>query len=855
MSNKIELWFADVESCGLHGVPVILQYAIHDGPVNVHHLWTEPIDSTLDLIEHMVDGCVIAHNIRFDWFHISKFYNMLNWICKTRKSYERPIDLPIELMAEAEWQSQFGPCLKPAGAVDTLLLASKGEDQSFLMDMKAIYVRRVPVGLADPLCDLLNASTNLPWIIFAGKKDQSIRWTVIENKDRRTGEVDPYWNDIKLSFRPSKSLKDLAKFLCHHEPSARFHEIAFEVFPAEEGFAPFAKLLSSKDKEWLYPIRKKHNGKVRVKLEPTWPGIIHEHIQHWANDKAAMEYAVDDITMLRKLYHKLGAPNTDEDSIVACQVANVRLRGFSINVEGVKKLKEESQAIISQARINVNSPQQVAGFVAEALDDMEQFMLKDGCNQKIIDEIKNEFSLTEIEECYCDGGQLSDEVGGTKPCPRCEGRGSVGPTGKCDSCGGTGHTDELENGKPAKCKPCNGTGLSEDRKMPVVRRVEHIETVRKHKKRIELFDKLLLAGRAYPDFNVIGTKSGRMSGASGLNFQGIDHSDAVRSLFTLADAEAIGLWDCEPGSPLVLSAGDYASQELAIAATAMQDDELMRDMESGKKLHGLFAAQAFETTYEDIMENQDDGRYGKGKGGVFAILYGGTFQTVAKNMGIEVEVAEAAYNRMVAKYPQMGNTRKKISERFSSMEQDSDGKITYRDPPEKFIESVFGFRRYFETEYEIQRMILSVIKNMPQEWKDLDIRVERKSGKLQSISGALCSALYGAAFSIQNKVIRASNNHVIQSTGRHLTVGMQHEVWKLQPQGIHPFRLTLMSIHDELAVVSPEQVVPEINEIIENKVNEQCLTVPLTCIEWFNYNRSWAEKGHGQEKNVYGWKP
>jgi len=150
-------------------------------------------------------------------------------------------------------------------------------------------------------------------------------------------------------------------------------------------------------------------------------------------------------------------------------------------------------------------------------------------------------------------------------------------------------------------------------------------------------------------------------------------------------------------------------------------------------------------------------------------------------------------------------------------------------------------------------MILSVIKNMPQEWKDLDIKVERKSGKLQSISGALCSALYGAAFSIQNKIIRASNNHIIQSTGRHLTVGMQYEIWRLQPQGIHPFRLTLMSIHDELAVVSPESVVSEINQRIEKKVEEQCLTIPLTKIEWFNYNKSWAEKSSGHQGHVYGW--
>jgi hypothetical protein len=821
--DKIPTHFLDTETCGLHGVPVLLQHAQDDGEVSVHHLWKMPIYESMKLIEEFVEGRVVAHNLRFDWFHLSKWYNMMYWLL-TRAHIEdidHPINLSRGIMAEAEWQSQFGPCLKPASAIDTLLLASKGEDQAYLMDTKAIYVRRIPIGMAEPLCEQLNLATDLPWILFAGKKNQEQRWTVCDNTDRRTGEVDPYWKDIKISFNPSKSLKDLAVFLCDHEPPKRFADIAPPEFPAEEGYAPFATLLSNESKDWLYPIRKKQpNGQYRERLMPTWPALVYDHIEHWSSDLDAQAYAEDDIHMLRKLYQKFGSPLEDEDGMVACQVASVRLRGFDVNMEGVETLRNESLNVVGGAEINVNSPKQVAGFVAEALDPMEQLMLREGCNQKVIDAIKIEFNLDEEEECYCDEGKVFDESAGTfVDCVRCEGKGSVGPG-----------------------------------PMPVVGRVQHIEAVRKHTKRVELFDKLRLARRAYPDFNVIGTKSGRMSGASGLNFQGIDHSDAVRSLFTLA-GPSNGSWDCPNGTELVLSAGDYESQELAIAATAMRDEDLMEDMASGKKLHGLFAAQAFETTYEDIMSNKDDGRYGKGKGGVFAILYGGTFETVAKNMGIEVEVAEAAYNRMVAKYPQMGNTRKKITERFSSMHQTDEGKIEYRDPPEKFIESVFGFRRYFDTEYEIQRMILSVIKNMPPHWKDIELKVERKEGRLQSMSGALCSALYGAAFSIQNKIIRASNNHVIQSTGRHLTVGMQAAVWSLQPTGIHPFRLTLMSIHDELAVVCPPQYVDKVNGVIEEKVTEQCETVPLTCINWFNGNKSWAEKGDGANGTFYGWQP
>jgi hypothetical protein len=773
----------------------------------------------------------VAHNLRFDWFHLSKFYNMLKWLEPNGHGIV-PIDIPVELMVEAEWNSQFGPCLKPPAAVDTLLLSATSENQSFLMDSKAIRVRRVPVGVSTAVCNELNSRTKLPWILFARKSDRDKRWEVVENIDRKTGDPDHNFRDIKLSFAPSKSLKDLAVYLCDHKTPAKFEDIACGIYPMEEGYAPFAKLLSN-EPDWLY-----NDG-------PTWPAIITKHVDHWKEDIDALAYAEDDILMLRSLYKYFGSPKEDRDSMLACQVASVRLRGFAVDLDETYNRLQDSGRIVGTAKLNVNSPKQVLGYVSEALDEMEQLILTEGCDQKVIDSIKQEFSLDEREECFCDGGQLGTP-GEEAPitCPRCEGRGEVGPTGSCDSCGGSGKSEELdENGKQKKCKGCDGTGLSDDRKMPVVLRVEHVELIRKHTKRIELFYKLLLAKRAYPDFNVIGTKSGRMSGASGLNFQGVDHSNEVRRLFVLAD------------EGLVLSAGDYSAQELAIAATTMQDEGLMADMEAGKKLHGLFAAQAYETTYDDIMSNQDDGRYGKGKGGVFAILYGGTFETVAKNMGIEVKAAEAAYNRMVSKYPKMGLTRKAMAERFSAMKLGVDRRFEYTDLPEKFVESVFGFRRYFDTEYAIQKILLDVMDNMPQRWKEIQLKVERTEGKIQTMSGAIFSALIGAGFSIQNGVIRAGNNHVIQSTGRELTVGMQAEVWKLQPCGIHPFRLTLMSIHDELAVVSKPEVCDEIRDTIENKVKEQRKTVPLTSIEWFTGNKSWAEKADGQDGIILGWNP
>jgi len=805
-------YFADSETCGFHGVPVTFQWAINEGPINLHHIWSEPIHKTLALIEEMVANRVVFHNARFDWFHISKIYNMF----KNLDATIIPNMCSMDFWAEREFASQYGPCLKPAACVDTLLLASKGDMQSSLMDSKPIWVRRVPVGLSRPLMNMLEERTQLPWILFANRgKPNSPRWSMSECTDEK-GNPDIGFKDLKLSFSPSKSLKHLAAFLCDHDVEHKFEDIAFAEFPAEEGFAPFAKLLSSPEREWLY------NGK------PTWPALLPQHIAHWANDTDAKKYAEDDITMLRKLYNYFGSPEDDSDSIIACQVASVRLRGFNVDLDGVREQLKKSLGIVHTAKLNVNSPKQVLGYVAEAMDTMEQFILADGCDQTVIDEIKKRDTLDEREVCSC-----------------CDTDESIFEDDDEDGCGTENDITRVDG----VCQRCEGLGTVGPGPMPVVGRVEHVELIRRHKKRVELYDKLILAKRAYPDFSVIGTKSGRMSGAGGLNFQGIDHSHEVRRLFVLAD------------EGLVLSAGDYSSQELAIAATTMQDEDLMRDMKSGKSLHGIFAAGLFETTYEDIMKTyveDSDERYGKGKSAVFLTLYGGTFETLARNCGVEVGVAERAYNKMVQKYPKMGSTRKAITERFSSLTMGDDGHHVFKLPEKQYIESVFGFKRHFTVEYKVQSMIWETMRNLPDEWRELKLKVQRdrrNTERIQTICGAVISALYGSCYSIQNQIIRASNNHVIQSTGRHLTVGMQGAIWDLQPQGVRPMVLTLMSIHDELATVSEASLITGIRDAVAVKVAEQREKVPLTSIDWFTNNKSWAEKGSGEDGEKIGWKP
>ena len=57
-------------------MPVLIQYAIEDGPITLHEVWRQPIGETLDLIETFCDYAVVGFNLTFDWFQLVKCYTV-----------------------------------------------------------------------------------------------------------------------------------------------------------------------------------------------------------------------------------------------------------------------------------------------------------------------------------------------------------------------------------------------------------------------------------------------------------------------------------------------------------------------------------------------------------------------------------------------------------------------------------------------------------------------------------------------------------------------------------------------------------------------------------------------------------
>lgn len=781
--------FLDTETCGFHGLAVLLQYAFDDGPIILYDLWKKPAGETLELIEKIADCEVVGFNLAFDWFHLCKIYTLFRLL--------DPDDYPednIEKLALLEPQAREGPCLKPRSACDLMLHARKGPYQS-LMDRKDIRIRRVPKAIAQNLADELERRVKIDDIYFARRKDKfAPRWKIYEIKYK--GQLDPDFVDVCLKFHASGGLKNLAIHALGVEEDSilKFTDVAVDEVhrPAEVGWAPFALALG-KPSDW------KH----------TWPEVIGFHINYWAHNPLARKYGGNDVDYTRRLYYHFGSPQPgDNDSVLACMVGAVRWRGFKINAEKIKELRRKAIALASTAP---RDPKRVLDYLLPVLDKTEQLAL--------LDRQGNMSTKKTILE------SISRWL--------------------------------LDDGKPH----------------PAAVRALEIIRARKAKKRVEVLDKLLQAGRFHASFVVIGTLSSRMAGSDGLNPQGIDRTKEMRACFDLAD------------EGFQLCGGDFESFEVVLADAVYNDENLRRDLttlvpcdkckgsgkcgkclgvgcpkckSSGvcgeckgtgqvtKKIHALFAMELYPgSSYDDIMATKgtEDDRYGKGKSGVFSQIYGGDENTISTKLGIDIDTAKAAAASFQKKYPGIGLARRRIFDAFCSMRQPGGigSKVIWKEPAD-YVESFLGFRRYFTLENQICKALFDLANHMPKTWKDdFPMKVVRRE-RQQTAAGALCSALYGAAFQIQAANMRAGANHEIQNPGSLITKTVQRNVWDVQPHGVNEWRVVPMNVHDEVMAPTKPEAVKEVREAVTRTVESFRDKVPLIAIDWSDKLETWASK-------------
>ena len=817
----MEPMYIDTETVGLHGVVVLIQYAEGNGDIHLFSPWENEVWKTIELIERFANhpgGCVFF-NAAFDWFMLYKMWTM--W--KLAEKVD-PFMIPedhIEEFMEFELKGRDYPdCLKPVSVLDLFLHARKGPYQS-TMDRKDVRVRRVPTIIAGMIAKELEQRVPFKDIYFARRKDKfTSKWQVDPRKDM-FGDIDPEWKDIIVRFKPSSALKTLAvdALGVEFDTVLKFGDISPKMHPVEFGYVPIAKIamgitLKNKAKE------KKREG---YKYKKTWPDLLKLHIIHWGHNELAREYARKDIVYTRALrLHKdfINAEMGDDDSVLACQIACSRWRGYTINIEKIKKLRADALEkkfvkINNQLELLPTAPAGVKKYLLDALNPTEQLGLLD--TKKLTLE-----KLVEMKEWYV-------------PCEACEATG-------CSKCRKGYHPHKVQI------------------------RAKQILDARKSEKEVQLYDKLLAAGRLHASFKVIGTLSSRMSGADGLNPQGMNKATEVKETFIFAQ------------NGYDLAGGDFDAYEITIAEAEYKDEDLRRDLltcekckgkrvfnqkkcdylceacgsAKGLKIHALFGVCVYtDMTYEEIKATDGkpgtEDKYTGAKQAVFQMIYGGDFHTMMKKLNVDEDIAKAAEIMFKhRKYPNVGKSQNKVINAHAAIRQPGGigSQVEYHQPNEK-IETFFGFARWFTLENRIVKAIYDLASRMPKAMTQIKMKVVRdtRRSREQTASGAASSALYGAAFGLQGYMQRAAINHVIQGTGAQITKMVQRKIWDIQPAGAHKWIVQPLNIHDSIMTPILKGHVKQVAKVVKDAVESVRDKVPLIKMPWQSWLAHWADKG------------
>lgn len=290
------MYFIDTETCGLVGPCVLIQYALDDGEIKLHHVWDEPIGRTLTLIESFVnhpDG-VVGFNLVFDWFHLTKIYNIFKELYI--QGYNR-LPEPGSIHQLEPYARRW--CLKPHKALDLMLHARKGKYQS-TMARDNIVIRRVPSMLAEDIAGHLRETIQLPGILFH-RSSKGYRWEV-EPVVTDEGQEDPQFSNLVLRFSASSSLGALA----------------YDALGESKGDWAIPKEWMPEETDWQ-------------PYHSQWMRVINYHVNIWKNNKQAQYYAWKDVDITRKLYYHFGKPEfNDNESQIACAIATARWKGFTL---------------------------------------------------------------------------------------------------------------------------------------------------------------------------------------------------------------------------------------------------------------------------------------------------------------------------------------------------------------------------------------------------------------------------------------------------------------------------------------------------------------------------------------------
>ena len=833
------MYFFDTETVGFQGDTVLIQYWRPDMcSIILHEIFHETVDSTLELIHDMVEG-VIGFNLSFDIFHITQTLNILSIYRQLHGGYAPPqldkyyaiIDEYGDVsLPEQGKQSIYDLCFKPKHAFDLLLHGREGIFQA-AMNQGPIYVRKFPKDRAQELINYLKQTVEIPDLYYGRKPEKKGQWQIKElhlgtgdevtpqeysqyekDPEEYPLEIDPVWCNLKLSFYPSTSLKSLARFVLGYTDVLDFedHEsVGLEEFGYKPIGGNYREHISKHVIKWHSDQRERRYAEDDVIYTReiyglfAWVQLMGNTIESYRELSADERLDIVKVTPLEELIN-VGTGTTNHS--LAVEVGNTYWAGYSINRELVKNIYEEKKKLhdSNMKIVNFNSPRASVDYLSEAYTEEWHKACINNTRKATLEELIRDIKDA-VEEMVTE-----------------------------DLAGKTDTSDEEKKRLTSEAwKYFEENQVEEE--LVLQFRAKFIYDARRNAKQVQLLEKLHKAGRLHVTFKVLGTKSNRMAGGSiggskggSINPQGINAKGGLRECVTFTDynQELVG--------------GDFSGFEISIMEAVYSDPQLREELVSGRKFHAIWGSFLYGLSYDEMLLDENDVIYKKAKFSVFAEAYGADVPKLAEITGIKPEEVAKAKVEFQKKYPKIKESRDKLQRDFSAIVQNPQtGHIEWREPCE-YIESILGFKRFFTIEQRIMKALFQLACDLPDEFKGgSDERYER-NGKMQSRESGARSAIFGAAFSLQNQVLRAAGNHEIQSPGGEMTKRLQERFWNLQPTGIGKFIIKPFNVHDELCNPCKPELKNKILDIKNKFIEEYQSIIPTLAMDWKEGN-NWQE--------------
>ena len=288
------------------------------------------------------------------------------------------------------------------------------------------------------------------------------------------------------------------------------------------------------------------------------------------------------------------------------------------------------------------------------------------------------------------------------------------------------------------------------------------------------------------------------------NLQQIPSDDRHRSCFT-----------AEPGNKIIVC--DYASQESRILADISNEPNLVKFYTSGgADLHSYAAQVVYEelatVTLEDIKKFHKDKRQVM-KGFNFALAYGGTGETVSRNLNIPIDIAKRAEEDYFKAFSGLKNYFE-----IAKKKPLSTGYVLI-DPVSKRK----SFIDFYDDFLALQEKI-----DTPGFWDDYR---QNKSFETEEYL-EYYKPTVREYFKMKGIIERKGLNYVIQGTAASQTkyAGIKLFKWIMDNKYFGEVKIFNL-VHDEKVVECPEEIVddvkPKVKQFMEEGANKFMRRIPM----------------------------